>query len=238
MIKKITLLMTVLIISAYTVPSVVNAAESSNSLEQVEQAKKATAQKKVLDEFQQMQNKITSTLGVEGDHYTYNENIIREIVYSFDFEQLQANTELNFDASSFFQEAMVNIKNTQLKVAKERNGNGYNENKFEEGWNYGRFWWDEKNTNKKIIEFEDASQYLQLGGGLSGLVGGGAAAIWTGPIVALIVACIGFGVFYDGWLFGNIALNLGRVKNGTGVVYEMNKFTTVYSCWSQDKYPG
>ena len=61
-------------------------------------------------------------------------------------------------------------------------------------------------------------------------------AAGLGPIGTVIAAGIGIGIVYDTWYFSNVATNLGKKNNGTGTVLEINRFTTQYSCWSQDEY--
>ena len=232
--KKNIFVSLIILVSSSVLMPLTTLAESSAINDSVVQTSTNDVDKNAeLQRFTDMQNEITSVLTIKNGRYVYNEKEIKSIVDSFDFNQLATKTGIEFTNESFFQEAMTNIKNTKFESQIQgRNASRYNRNYYEEGWNYQRVWWDESNTNRKIIEFENVGQYAELAGG----VVAASASMITGPIGVAIAASIGFGVFYDGWYFSNVALNLNRIKNGTGTVYERNTWTTVYSLWTQDKY--
>ena len=238
--KKIVIVSLTLLLSATMLSPIVSLAESNSSVETSESEQDSTNNVDVtleLEKFSDMQDDITSVLKVESGKYVYDANEVKAIVDEFDFDTLAEKTGIEFTNESFFEDAITNIENTTLKSQiQSRNANRYNRNYYEEGWNYQIIWWDEANTNKKIIEFEDVQQYAELAGGVGGTLGTAVTGLLTGPIGAGIAVSISFGVFYDGWYFGNVALNLNRIKNGTGTVMDRNKLTTVYSLWTQDKY--
>ncbi|MBM7689904.1 hypothetical protein BCR24_13510 [Enterococcus ureilyticus] len=236
--KKIFLGSLILLVSTSVLMPFTTLAESNTIDESVVQTATNDAEKNAeIQRFTDMQNEITLVLTIKNGRYVYDEKEIKSIVDSFDFNKLATETGIEFTNESFFQEAITNIKNTKFESQiQDRMANRYNRNYYEEGWNYQRVWWDESNTKRKIIEFEDVGQYAGLAGGIGGLAGSAVAGMITGPIGVAISASIGFGVFYDGWYFSNVALNLNRIKNGTGTVYERNTWTTVYSLWTQDKY--
>lgn len=222
-------------LSSYCAPTAVSAAVSSQIDSETRQVNSSIRSQNALASFQNMQDQITATLGEDGNKYTYNEDTIRNIVYSFDFSELRENTDLDYDANTFFTQAMNNIKETKLIKISPKGGNKYNVNKYEEGWNYAKMWMDENNTKKKIHELNSTAADLGLGGTIGGAVGKG---LITGALGTILVVMAGLGVAVEAWLLNNVARNLGNVRNGTGTVLDINRFTAYYNCWSQDKYPG
>ncbi|WP_202572044.1 hypothetical protein [Enterococcus faecalis] len=211
------------------VPSVA-LATSNVEINEVEQNKE---KEKVTNEFLAMQDQITSVLTIENGHYVYDKETVKNIVNGFDFDELNEKTGISYTTETFYNEAISNIDSTEIVNKRmKRNANRYNRNDYESGWNYGRAWMDTKKTNEEIDRLNSASQAINLG--TMPIIALEAAGL--GPIGTVIAAGIGIGIVYDTWYFSNVATNLGKKNNGTGTVLEINRFTTQYSCWSQDEY--
>lgn len=195
-------------------PNVANASSSRN-------------EDQVMSDFTNMQNKITSSLKVEGNHYVYDKNEVRSIVYSFDFDKLEKETGIKYSKESFLEAAITNIDATVIEHRIEpRNANKYNRNYTESGWNFRRDWMDTNYTNYFISEYRRIANDI----GLIGAVGTNASK------VPAIQWALGVGFAYDVWYFNNVADNTEKKNNGTGVVFEINIFTAYYSVWSQNEY--
>lgn len=241
--KKSIILSTIfIVIGASTLPAIVSA-DQINEQTQIynRNVKKSVIEKEkqnAIQKFTEMQNKITDSMYVENGRYIYDETTIKNIINSFDFVFLKEKTGIEYTNISFFNVAITNIKQTRVIDLADRGGNKYNENKVQEGWNYGRFWWDETNTTKKIDQLEDVADKITFGT----ITGGGILELiityFGGAFGAVFSMLVSMGIGIEAWLLNNIATNLERVQNGTGTVLEINKFTAVYDCWSQDKYPG
>ncbi len=211
------------------VPSVA-LATSNVEINEVEQNKE---KEKVTNEFLAMQDQITSVLTIENGRYVYDKETVKNIVNGFDFDELNEKTGISYTTETFYNEAISNIDSTEIVNKRmKRNANRYNRNDYESGWNYGRAWMDTKKTNEEIDRLNSASQAINLG--TMPIIALEAAGL--GPIGTVIAAGIGIGIVYDTWYFSNVATNLGKKNNGTGTVLEINRFTTQYSCWSQDEY--
>lgn len=236
--KIVFLLLSLSMIGSIGTPAVAVAAES----EQLSMQEQVLNRENSLKEFSEMQDQITSILSEIDGHYSYDKSAVKEIVYKFDFEKLNKNTEITFTKETFYDIAISNIENTNLKpVNHTKNGNQYNRNHFESGWNYGRLWMDTSSTKQKIHELTGASKAvgaLKEGGGVitGGSIGALIAEFITGPVLPIISGILTIEFIYAEWYFDNVAENLGYKNNGTGTILEVNKFTTHYNCWSQDEY--
>lgn len=189
---------------------------------------------KSMEAFLDMQDQITSTLKVKNEHYVYDKDEVKDIIYKFNFDDLKKNTDLNYTKETFYNEAINSIENTVLKPTfTTRNANKYNRNHYESGWNYIRSWLDTNKAKNSIKNLYDAADVLAAGGGVGGIVG----IIASGPLAPIsgfLSAIGGLTALY----FTNMARNTEYKNNGTGVVLEINKFTGIYSVWSQDEYKG
>ena len=213
------------------VPSVAMAA-SNEEMNMVEQSKEEEVATR---EFLAMQDQITSVLQIEDGHYVYNKDDVRNIVYSFDFDKLNQQLDLNYTKETFYNIAIESIDQTKFKENKftTYNTNPYNKNDFQEGWNYYRSWQDHNTAKTSIKNMYDAADVLTAGAGIGGIVG----IFSSGPLapfVGIMAGVSGLTALY----FQNMARNTEYKNNYSGIVLEVNKFTAVYDVWSQSEYKG
>ncbi|HCT4590642.1 hypothetical protein [Enterococcus faecalis] len=219
------------LLSGLGVPSVAVAAgnDEISSIQQNKEKAEAT------NEFLAMQDQITSVLRIEDGHYVYNKEDVKNIVYSFDFDKLNQQLDLDYTKESFYSVAIESIDNTQFQThsISKRNANPYNRNYFEEGWNYYRSWQDHNTAKGSIKNMRDAAFVLNGGGGIATVVGIFASGPLA-PFAGVVAAVSGLTAMY----FDNMATNTELKNNYSGIVLEANKFTFVYSVWSQNEYKG
>ncbi|HHC7684196.1 TPA: hypothetical protein ACN3H6_003098 [Enterococcus faecalis] len=90
------------LLSGLGVPSVAVAAgnDEISSIQQNKEKAEAT------NEFLAMQDQITSVLRIEDGHYVYNKEDVKNIVYSFDFDKLNQQLDLDYTKESFYSVAI------------------------------------------------------------------------------------------------------------------------------------
>lgn len=182
-----------------------------------------------------MQDQITSVLRIEDGHYVYNKEDVKNIVYSFDFDKINQQLDLDYTKESFYSVAINSIDNTQFQTHSivKRSANPYNRNYFEEGWNYYRSWQDNNTVKKSIKNMYDAADALTIGAGTGEVVG----ALASGPLATFVEIVAGISGLTAAY-FQNMARNTEYKNNYSRIVLEANKFTFVYSVWSQNEYKG
>lgn len=206
-----------------------------NAIENTEPTKE-----EVLKDFNNLQVQIDSVLKNDGAKYIYNENEVIEVIdeYNFDFSSFNKFFDTNYTEESFTDTALNLIENAELEYHSEGRetcdirGTYCHKNGTSSGWNYDRFYKDKRNSEKAALGLDELSRNWSLigaGGGLASLIPG------IGPA---IVAGIGLGAGWNSWYASTLAaaIRSNNSDGDCGTVTDINKFTTVFSVWSQREF--
>lgn len=180
----------------------------------------------VVSEFLAMQEQITNVLSVDAEgKYTYSVSDIEEIIYTFDFNDVNALFGTDYTHESFLTQAINDIETTVVekqpmmaRAAKRYCGT----NKVVSGWNYVRVFADKEQTRNTITAIRNKILAIQ------GIAATGAAySTATGVGAGFAVAFVGIGA-YGTWFWGGLANNLenanGYKSNNCGTVYDQNTY--------------
>lgn len=232
----------------YTSPEV-NTIPSKMKMSQQESDKYKNYEK-AIQNFEIMQQKITDSMTIDtNNHYVYNEKEIKNIVYSFNFENLNKNTKLNYTKETFFALAMDSIKSTEVKIMNlsEKNGDKYNVNAVVEVWNGKTFWMDYYNTKVKESQYQNLLATLEANGqGIEFIGNIPDLAVAIGPELSAVmetnIGALGslFSVLVEYAKFACKSAYLRLVEANLseyGTVLDLNKFTFSNQVWTQKDKP-
>lgn len=197
----------------------------------------ASADSQAIQEFNEMQDKITLSMTFKDGAYNYNYQTIYDIVYNYNFTDLNNELGTNWSKESFLETAIVLIENFESKnndnekvcsITSAR-AKMCGENWETSGWNYAR---SAMSTNK-TAHYITLCNSLALGSGTAGSIGAKMTALV--PILSGILFAAGAaGALY----YGTFALWLDHNNKLTkcGTVVDINKFTYVYTIWTQPEF--
>ena len=180
------------------------------------------------DLFIELQNNITESMTVRDGKYIYDEEVISSLINLSDvkFENI------NFTKEDFIEIAIKNIQETDLTENYLTRGIYCNSNFNAGGWNYTRAFASKSVTEGDIADLTYAANNW-------GLVaaGAGSATMFTGPVGAAFFAGFALGAGWNSWYASTLANSLTVKNNGRcGTVTDINKYTTVFTVWSQEEF--
>ena len=123
-----------------------------------------SAEEDIVDQFMDLQDKVTAVLEVDGDQYVYSEDEVISVIKNenFDFEALNEVLGTNYTEDSFIEIALYNIENTELGIRYyegscpvQTRGTYCGRNADESGWNYDRYFRDKEQTQDWIDDSRD-----------------------------------------------------------------------------------
>ncbi|MFA1013914.1 hypothetical protein [Dubosiella newyorkensis] len=171
----------------------------------------------IILEFNKIQDKITESLSIEGNHYVYDKNYINHLFDEFDINTFNEITGKKYTLESLKSDIYYALDTYIISNQISTYGTYYNRNATEEGWNYWRWYMSEAKTNEMIQSLTNISNG-ELGtsiilGIISVLPGAGVIG-WAG-LTATLKA---------GWN-GLYRQSLINVNGPGGTVTDINKFT-------------
>lgn len=186
--------------------------------------------------FNAMQDRITKSMTLVNGKYVYDYEKIHNIVYEFDFTEINQELGTSWNRESFLQTAINLIDNFESKNIDESESacsltraSMCNQNWETEGWNYGRSALDKNRTNYYATLCDNYSVTTTGAGALAAKM---TAAV---PILAGIMLAAGLGasLYYSSfasWLRHNNSLT------NCGTVVDINRFTCAYTIWTQPEF--
>lgn len=181
----------------------------------------------------EMQNRITDTLSKENGKYVYDYDLIKEIVYEFNFTDINKELNKEWSQETFFNEVITNIENTTFSTRKKRYSCG--SNVVDGGWNFRRTYRDKGRTNEAIKEFsalatsdDIVSQITEVAGNISIPFYPAAGAFFTG---------VSWFYGLHGTYVGDLAYALNNHNyNSCGTVTTINVWTGSNNVYNQTVY--
>lgn len=194
----------------------------------------------VVEEFNELQNEIDKVLEIKGNRYVFDKEEVTRVVNDsgFNFENYNKYFGTDYTKNSFADTAVKMIETTNLEYKSEGDntcsvrGTYCGKNGTSSGWNYDRFYNNKNNSEKAALGLDELSRNWGLigsGGALAGLIPG------IGPAIA---AGIGLGAGWNVWYASSLAsaIRSNNSDGSCGTVTDINKFTTVFSVWSQREF--
>lgn len=179
----------------------------------------------ILIKFDEIQNDITNSLVVEGDHYVYDVNYINNLFNDFDIKEFNAVTGKEYTLETLKNDIFNALDTYTVSNQISTYGTYYNRNAVEEGWNYWRWYMSEAKSNEMIAELS------------KGLTGDAAiSGMWTilGALPgAQILWAAGFATWWKTTWNSLYCRSLQNVNGPGGTVTDINKFTSFYDCVRQ-----
>lgn len=198
---------------------------------------------KVLDineQFIELQNKVTSVLNVSNNRYVYSEQEVVNVIKNenFDFDELNKKYGTSYSEESFIKLALHNIENAKLGIQYFNEdtvctyGTYCGRNAVEEGWNYFRFYYNKTETTTKVYQLRNLANNWTL------VAAAGQFANYVPGLGTAIAVGIAAGVGWNAWYATSLsnAMEYNNTFSGCGTVTDINKFTTVYSCYNQSNF--
>lgn len=187
-----------------------------------------------IETFMEMQDEITDSMTVSEGKYSYNYEIIKSIVYGFDFTNVNEKLGTDYTNESFLNLAINDIENTEITTNSEDSvctiGAGMcKENWTSSGWNYERAAMDDNNTTGTISDCKNWAAALLA----SGTIGGATASV--APLAFILISASALGVAWY-TMVGNSLESKQKQADKCGVVMDINKYTYQYSIWTQPEF--
>lgn len=201
------------------------------------------AEEDIVEEFMDLQDKVTAVLEVDGDHYVYSEDEVISVIEAenFDFAALNEVLGTNYTEDSFIEMALYNIENTELGIRYtdgscpvQTRSTYCGRNAEESGWNYTRVYRDKTNTDRYIDECWEGSDSFSSVSDPTGILW----ALLPSGIVQAVILAISAGTFVGATYFKLLAESL-EYNNGLsncGTVTDYNSFTFVFTVWNQSNF--
>lgn len=196
------------------------------------------SKEEITEDFNKLQSEIDKVLLIENNHYVFNENEVYKVVsdYNFDFNTFNKYYETNYTSDTFAKYAIVLIKDADLSYKPiessdvcEINGTYCGRNANTSGWNYNRYYRNKSKSAEAINNLRNAAN-------TAGDIGVGIDVIEK--IFPGITSAFGIGAKISEWYLDTLADAIAsNNKDGDcGTVTDINKFTTVFTVWSQKEF--
>jgi len=221
----------------------VNAEEDARTLEEGYYPKNSEVYRNASPAMKSMfdlQNEITEHLGKKDGKYVYDYETIKNIVYSYDFTEINKELGQTWTKETFLGTVILNIESTEVESRTKRayvTGRICNVNKTDKIWNSRREYRDRQKTSVHIYKLRlDADSIsaawtltkesnIQLLMALYPVYPGLSLAITLGGLAKEVPVR---------WMKGVAnSLTNSNNKGYCGTVLDINSFTSVYSSWNQ-----
>lgn len=190
-----------------------------------------------IDEFNEMQDQITKSMVLKDGKYEYDYDVVRDIVYNFEFTKVNNQLGTNWNHENFLEEAINLIDNFENKESSEAFAStcsatraaGCDENWESSGWNYGR----------TAMDTDTTTYYATLSENYSvGAVGLGSVAARMTALVPILSGILFAAGGATGFYYSSFAswLRYNNSLTDCGTVVDINKFTFVYTIWTQPEF--
>ena len=199
------------------------------------------SREKIIEEFNELQKEIDEVLDIKGNKYVFDKTEVIQVVNDsdFDFNTYNEYFNTNYTKDVFADTAvhLIETANLEYKSVGENTcsvrGTYCGKNGTSSGWNYDRFYNNKTNSEKSATKLDELSRNWALVAGSSG----GISAFLPG-IGTAIAAGIGLGAGWNSWYAGTLAaaIRSNNSDGNCGTVTDINKFTTVFSVWSQREF--
>lgn len=182
----------------------------------------------IILEFNEIQDNITDSLSIEGNHYTYNSDFINSLFYGFDVDKFNEATGKNYTLEGLKSDIYNALDTYVISNQVSTYGTYYNRNATEEGWNYWRWYMSESKTNEMISSLTNASTGELGASVILGIISllPGAGALGLAGLAATLKS---------GWN-GLYRQSLINVNGPGGTVTDINKFTSYYTVVRQTDF--
>ena len=201
------------------------------------------AEEDIVEEFMDLQDKVTAVLEVDGDHYVYSEDEVISVIKAenFDFAALNEVLGTNYTEDSFIEMALYNIENTELGIRYadgscpvQTRGTYCGRSAYEEGWNYTRTYLTESETDDAIVEIRGLSNEQSDYSSIFFILGD----IYPGALGKLFsyIASLGLGISATWNKLYCEALEYNNDLSSCGTVSDINKFTYIFDVWNQGNF--
>lgn len=187
-----------------------------------------------------MQNEITLSLTKSNFRYKYDYEIIKDIVYSFDFSEINQLTGEQITSEVFLEMAIEGIESVRFPVIETyayTKGPMCGINKTDSIWNSTREYRNKSRTTSHAGSLMQQSIEIDLFGGNMDATGFGAIvasiAVFS-PIIATVISGMSIGYSAVGIWLGGVSKSLTKSnqKNNCGTVLDIN-MVGWYSTWNQ-----
>lgn len=195
---------------------------------------------KPMQNVMDMQNEITLSLNKSNFKYKYDYEVIKEIVYAFDFTEINLLTGGQITSEGFLEMAIEGIESVRFPAIETyayTTGPMCGVNKTDSIWNSTREYRNKSRTTTHANYLMAEGKFIQANsanltaGGFRAIVAG--IAVWSPPLAAAIkVVKGGYGAI--GWWMRNVSTSLtnSNKKNSCGTVLDIN-LVGWYSSWNQ-----
>lgn len=182
-----------------------------------------------INNFINMQDKITAVLKISNGKYSYDYNEVKSIIDDFDFTEINKAIGSDYTNASYLREAInsINTSVPESPIKTRRAICGWN--LTTEGWNYQKVFADYNESEYNAATYRDFSTILKTGGVISG-----AATALVPPLAAIMVAASRLGAaYYD--MLSNTTERINKESN-CGTVTTVNKFVFTWTVKNQKGY--
>lgn len=201
----------------------INANETQNAAED-------SIKKRVGKDFLYLQDRITDTLIVSGDHYVYDEKIIKSLVDTFNIDEFNNFYNCEYTAESLTAEFINLISSYKIEAKTKANTPAYTCNIdafYAGGWNYDRYYHSSNETNyiaNTMANITDSEMLKVFIIGAWGLVD---------PLHGFTASLL------LGWA-GDFVNAIRNVNSGCGVVIDFNTISASLLYYEADQrtFPG
>lgn len=191
--------------------------------------------------FNDLQSEIDKVLRIDDTKYVFNKEDVVNVInnYDFDFQTYNEYFHTNYTNEGFADIVIKMIENADLTYHSNDSGSCSlrgtycGKNGTSSGWNYDRFYNNKTNSKKVADKLDELSRNWSLISGASGGIGAFLPGIGTA-----IASGIALGAVWNTWYTSTLAsaIRSNNEDGNCGTVTDINKFTTVFTVWSQREF--